>query len=137
LIFLKLGWGSHICPLSYAVLRIRDADPDVYPSRIPDPQQHQKRRGKKFFCPTIFFSHKYKIVNNFIIEQVKIIFVAKTLRIVRIKLSKIWVWDPRSGIPDQEKKSIPDPGFWVKKAPDPGFDPENLCGSDAIPVRQH
>jgi hypothetical protein len=28
-------------------------------------------------------------------------------------LSKIWVWDPRSG-----KKTIPDPG--VKKAPDPG-----------------
>ncbi len=31
------------------------------------------------------------------------------------KLSKIWVWDPRSGI---RKKPIPDPG--VKKAPDPG-----------------
>jgi hypothetical protein len=31
------------------------------------------------------------------------------------KLSKIWVWDPRSGI---RKKPIPDPG--VRKAPDPG-----------------
>jgi hypothetical protein len=31
------------------------------------------------------------------------------------KLSKIWVWDPRSGF---RKKPILDPG--VKKAPDPG-----------------
>jgi hypothetical protein len=31
------------------------------------------------------------------------------------KLSKIWVWDPRSGI---RKKPIPDPG--LKKTPDPG-----------------
>jgi hypothetical protein len=35
--------------------------------------------GKSFFYPTIFFSHKYKIVNNFIIEQEKKTFVAKTL----------------------------------------------------------
>jgi hypothetical protein len=39
-----------------------------------------------------------------------------------LKLSKIWVWDPRSGIWDPRygirKKPIPDPG--VKKAPDPG-----------------
>jgi hypothetical protein len=36
------------------------------------------------------------------------------------KLSKIWVWDPGSGIRDPEKNlfRIPDPG--VKKAPDPG-----------------
>jgi hypothetical protein len=37
------------------------------------------------------------------------------------KLSKIWVWDPGSGIRDPgsriRKKPIPDPG--VKKAPDP------------------
>ncbi len=55
-----------------------------------------------------FWSHKYhKIVNNFIFEQVKTIFLAKTLRIIVlltqkffIKLSKIWVWepDPRSRI---------------------------------------
>jgi hypothetical protein len=31
------------------------------------------------------------------------------------KLSKIWVWDPRSG---KNLFHIPDPG--VKKAPDPG-----------------
>jgi hypothetical protein len=38
-------------------------------------------------------------------------------------LSKIWVWDPKSGIWDL-KKPIPDPGSWgdpgVKKAPDSG-----------------
>jgi hypothetical protein len=36
------------------------------------------------------------------------------------KLSKIWVWDPRSEIRDPEKNlfRIPDPG--VKKASDPG-----------------
>jgi hypothetical protein len=33
------------------------------------------------------------------------------------KLSKIWVWDPRSGI-RKNLFRIPDPG--VKKAPDPG-----------------
>jgi hypothetical protein len=33
------------------------------------------------------------------------------------KLSKIWVWDPRSGI---RKKSILDPGSRGQKAPDPG-----------------
>jgi hypothetical protein len=32
-------------------------------------------------------------------------------------LSKIWVWDPRSGI---WEKPIPDPDPGVKKAPDPG-----------------
>jgi hypothetical protein len=32
------------------------------------------------------------------------------------KLSKIWVWDQRSGI---RKKPIPDPGPGAKKAPDP------------------
>jgi hypothetical protein len=33
------------------------------------------------------------------------------------KLSKIWVWDPRSGI---RKKPIPNPGSRGQKAPDPG-----------------
>jgi hypothetical protein len=50
------------------------------------------------------------------------IFLSKTLRIIVIKLSKIWVWDPnpRSGIGDPETKPIPDPRSSVKKAPDPG-----------------
>ncbi len=52
---------------------------------------------------------KKKIGHNFprIIE----VFTQKIVT----KPSKIWVWDPRSGI---RKKPIPDPG--VKKAPDPG-----------------
>jgi hypothetical protein len=58
--------------------------------------------GKFFFCPAIFCSHKYKkMFNNFIFEQVKKIFLAKTLRIIAlssqkfvIKPSKIWGWDP-------------------------------------------
>jgi hypothetical protein len=37
------------------------------------------------------------------------------------ELSKIWVWDPRSGI---RKKHNPDPG--VKKAPDPGSESATL-----------
>jgi hypothetical protein len=39
------------------------------------------------------------------------------------KLSKIWVWDPRSGI-RKNLFRIPDPG--VKKAPDPGSGPATL-----------
>jgi hypothetical protein len=57
-------------------------------SWIPDlgsriQQQHQKRRGEIFLGPLIFCNHKYhKIVNNFIFEQVKKIFLAKTPRII-------------------------------------------------------
>ncbi len=107
----------------------RIPDPDFYPSRISDPksriqQQHEKRRGKNYFYPTIFCSHKYhKIVNNFIFEQAKKIVFAKTLKITVvftqkyvIKLSKIWVWDPGPEIRDPEKKPIPDPGHRI---PDP------------------
>ncbi len=48
-----------------------------------------------------------------------------------IKLSKIWFWDPRSGI---RKKPIPDPGSripdpGVKKAPDPGSGSATLVGT--------
>jgi hypothetical protein len=70
--------------------------------------------GKNCLCPTTFCSHKYhKIVNNLFFEQVKKIFLAKTLRILGlftqkfvIKLSKIWVWDPGS----VNLSRIPDPG---------------------------
>jgi hypothetical protein len=42
----------------------RIPDPDFYPSQVPDlgkriQKEHQKRRGKKFVCPTIFRSQKY------------------------------------------------------------------------------
>ncbi len=54
---------------------------------------------------------KKKIWANF--QKIIVLFTQKIVT----KLSKIWVWDPRSGI---RKKSIPDLG--VKKAPvqDPG-----------------
>jgi hypothetical protein len=58
---------------------------------------------------------KKKIWANF--QRIKEFFTQKIV----IKLSKIWVWDPRSEIRDPEKTylfRIPDPG--VKKAPDPG-----------------
>jgi hypothetical protein len=52
------------------------------------------------------------------------------------KLSKIWVWDPRSGI---SKKPIPDqdPGPGVKKAPDPGSGSATLDSDDLKPMRIH
>jgi hypothetical protein len=118
---------------------IPDPNPDFYPSRIsepetrisdpeiriPDPTAEPKEEGENFFCPSSFCSHKcHKILNNFIFVQVKKIFSARTLRIIVLltqrfvsKISKIWVWDPRSGT---RKKPIPGPGSRVKKAPDPG-----------------
>jgi hypothetical protein len=45
--------------------------------------------------------HKKKIWANF--QRITELFIQKIV----IKLSKIWVWDPRSGI---RKKPIPDPG---------------------------
>jgi hypothetical protein len=57
-------------------------------SRVPDtgsqiPLNYStKRGGNCFLVLPFFFSHKYhKIVNNFIFEQVKNIFIAKTLRV--------------------------------------------------------
>jgi hypothetical protein len=102
-------------------------DPEFYPSQIPDlGSNNRTKRGENFFFfPTISCCHKYhKIINNFIFEQVKNIFLAQTLRIEVFftqkffnKLSKIWVWDPDPG---SEKIPIPDPGSRVQKSPDPG-----------------
>jgi hypothetical protein len=62
------------------------------------------------FCSHIF----HKIENYFIFEMLKKIIWANFQRIIELftqkivnKLSKIWVWDPRSGI---RKKPFPDPG---------------------------
>jgi hypothetical protein len=61
-------------------------------SRISDPEnrsqkQHHKRRGNKFFCPTIFCCHSYhKIVDNFIFEQVKKTFLARSRSVVPVKM---------------------------------------------------
>jgi hypothetical protein len=77
---------------------------------IPDPKPATQEKGEKkskICCPTFFFcSHKYhKIKNYFIFEQVKKKLWANLQRIIElfnqkivIKLSKIWVWDPGSGI---------------------------------------
>jgi hypothetical protein len=88
-------------------------DPDFYPSRIPGlgsriQKQQQKRGVKKISCHTFLCSHKF--------HKLKIILVLKCWRkkfgpISKnyktfypknfvTKLSKIWVWDPGSGIRD-------------------------------------
>jgi hypothetical protein len=73
----------------------------IHPGSLPDPGSNKstKRGGGKFFFPSIFRSHRYhKILDNFVFEQVKKIFLAKTLKIIVlftqkfvIKISKIWV----------------------------------------------
>jgi hypothetical protein len=95
----------------------RIPDPDFHPSPIPYPTTAPKEEREKYFvCPSNFCSHKYhKIVYNFIFEQVKKIFLAKskTLRIIvpkNLSLSYqkygLGIRDPRSGI---RKKTYPDP----------------------------
>jgi hypothetical protein len=108
-----------------SVLRIRDGYPRsrilivFIPdpgSRIPDPGSNNstKRGGGRQKIFTIVCSHRYHtIVNNFIFEPVKKIFLDKTLRIIVpyflpknffIKLSDIWVWDPGSATRDPGSK---------------------------------
>jgi hypothetical protein len=110
------------------VLRIRD----VYPgSRISDlgsrTQKQQQKRGvkKNLLYSTFLCSQKFnKIENYFSFEVLKKKIWANFQRIIELftqkivtKLSKIWVWDPRSES-GKNLFRIPDPG--VKKAPDPG-----------------
>jgi hypothetical protein len=108
--------------------------PDFYPSRIPDPGSRipdlrsqipdpitatNERSEKKFVVHTFFCSHKFhKIQNYLIFEMIKKKSWANFQRIIELftqkivtMLSKIWVWDPRSGI---WKKPIPDPGSRVQ-----------------------
>jgi hypothetical protein len=117
--------------LKNSVLRIRDVYPGSWflpipdpASRIPDPKTATKERGEKnllyFFC-----SHKFHKIESYIIfEMLKKKIWANFQRIIEVftqkiftKLSKIWVWDPGSGV-RKNLFRIPDPG--VKKAPDPG-----------------
>ncbi len=99
---------------------------DVYPgswflpipdpgSRIPDTKTATIERGeKKIWCHTFLCSHKFhKIVHYFSFEVLKKKIWANFQRIRELfaqkivtNLSKVWVWDPRSGI---WKKPIPDP----------------------------
>jgi hypothetical protein len=69
----------------------------------PGSKNGSKREGwKKISCHTLFCSHKFHKIKN--LGQ-----FSKNYRTSYPKncLSKIWVWDPRSGI---RKKYIPDPG---------------------------
>jgi hypothetical protein len=107
----------------YTVLKIRDVYPRsrilifthpgsriLYPgSRI---QKQQQYRGmKKNFCHTFLCSHKFKkIVYNVSFEVLKKKVWVNFPRIIEfftqkivIKLSKVWVWDPGSGIRDPEE----------------------------------
>jgi hypothetical protein len=96
--------------IRYKLVLIRD----VYPGS----NNSTKRGGGNIFLSCHFCIHKYhKIVNNFIFEQIKKFFLAKTLRITVlftqtfvIKLSKIWVWRSGSEIRDPESNKAPDPG---------------------------
>jgi hypothetical protein len=115
-------FGSGVGDPGWVKIRIRDVYPGsrtlifTHPgSRIPDPKQHQKRGVKKFVViHNSLCSHKFhKIVNYLSFEMLKKKIWANFQRILALftqKLSpssKIWVWDPRSGI---RKKPIPDPG---------------------------
>jgi hypothetical protein len=119
--------------------RIRD--PDFYPSRIldpgsliPDPKTATKDRGeKKFFCETIFCSHKFhKTQYNFIFDMLRKKFgpiFQELLKFLPKPLSPsphnygFGIRDPRSGIRDPEK-TIPDSGSRIQgskrhRIPDP------------------
>ncbi len=108
-------------------------DPGSWFLPILDPgsKNRSKREGwKKICCHTFFCSNKFHIIENyFIFKMLKKKICASFQRIIELftqkivtKLSKIWVWDPRSGIRDPGSGKnlfrIPDPG--VTKAPDPG-----------------
>ncbi len=117
----------------------RIPDPDFYPSRISDPgsKNSNKREGwKKISCHNFLCSHKFhKIANYFSFEVLKKKIWANFQRIIELftqkivtKLSKIWIWDPGSGI---NLFWIPDPG--AKKAPDPGSGSATLIMKVPVP----
>jgi hypothetical protein len=111
-------------------------DPDFYPSRIPDPKTATKERGeKKFDVIPFYLSHKFhKIVHYFSFEVLKKKIWANFQRIIELfaqkivtKLSKVWVWDPGSGIRDPEKTYSGSRGQkgTGSRIPDP--DPQHWC----------
>jgi hypothetical protein len=114
----KISRGSYSLADPGCLSRI--PDPNFYPSRIPDQKTATKERGeKKMCCHNFLCSHKFHKIASFEVLKKKIwVNFQKIIELITQKifnkLSKIWVWDPRSGI---RKKPIPDPG--VKKDPDP------------------
>ncbi len=66
--------------VSATLLRIRDGYPRSGFLSILNPGSNNRtKRGGKFFCPTIFYSHKYnKIVNILNFEQLKEFFCHNT-----------------------------------------------------------
>jgi hypothetical protein len=102
-------------------------------SRISDPgskNSNKREGGKKFVVITFYVATNFTKLQ--IIEVLKKKIWANFQRIIELftkkivtKLSKIWIWDPRSGI---RKKPIPDPGSRGQKGtgsriPDP--DPQH------------
>ncbi len=89
--------------------------PTLPGSRIPDPKKQRMRGMKKLlFIPSLVAEEKK-------MDNIQRIIEPFTQKIVT-KLSKIWVWDPGSGIQDPGSGKnlfrIPNPG--VKMSPGPG-----------------
>jgi hypothetical protein len=89
-------------------------DPGSWFLPIPDPgsKNSNKTEGWKIiWCHTFLSSHKFhKSVHYFSFEVLKKKIWANFQRIIELfaqkivtKLSKVWVWDLGSGIPDPEK----------------------------------
>ncbi len=105
------GWLSRILIFTHPGSRISD----------PGSKNSIKREGwKKIWCHNFLCSHKFHIiVHYFSLKCWRKKFGPNFQRIIELftqkivtKLSKVWVWDPRSGI---RKKPIPDPGSWGQK----------------------
>ncbi len=104
---------------------ISGADSDFHP--IPDlgsrNQQLQEKRRGKLGCLIFFVATNFTKLEFFFEQvQIKLNKLTKNRSIfaqeILTRLSKIWVWDSRSGIQEKNLSWIPVPG--VKKAPDPG-----------------
>jgi hypothetical protein len=96
--------------------RIPDPKTATKERGIPDPKTATKERGKNYFSFAVL---KKKIWANF--QRIIELFTQKIVT----KLSKIWVWDPGSGI-------------WIKPIPDPGSRGQKGIGSRILdPDPQH
>ncbi len=58
----------------------------------------------------LFCSHNFQIIESYFIKIIKKKILELFIQKIVTKLSKIWVWDPGSGIPDPGVKTAPDPG---------------------------